>query len=102
MHSSLRYSHFKDIIAKMEKNEGGLLNFARSYKTFGLHRGKDSQGRTGVWYKEWAPGGILSFFIKKDYSSSYSIEHGTLRRIQWVEQRRQQNVQVFTDFLNYK
>lgn len=39
-------------LSKFEDNEGGFLNFARSYKKFGLNINESGD----LVYREWAPG----------------------------------------------
>lgn len=50
-----RYRRYLDARAKIESEEGSLLEFARGHERLGFTRGVH-EGRTGVWYREWAPG----------------------------------------------
>lgn len=59
-----RYSYVQYLLGKMDQTEGGLVNFAHSYKRYGLHHGVGPDNKTpGVWYREWAPGGFFSSFL---------------------------------------
>ncbi len=46
-----RINMFKDWLQKFDKNEKGIVEFAGSYKRFGLNRVPG-----GIQYREWAPG----------------------------------------------
>lgn len=50
-HLEYRYSHYKKIREAIDKYEGGLEAFSRGYEKLGFIRSK-----TGVTYREWAPG----------------------------------------------
>ena len=50
-----RWHVYKSIREAIDKNEGGLEKFSQGYKFYGLNRG-EKEGKTGTWYREWAPG----------------------------------------------
>jgi 1,4-alpha-glucan branching enzyme len=47
-----RYGCFKDLLSRIDSNEGSLEKFTRGYESFGIHRTSDN----GIYMKEWAPG----------------------------------------------
>lgn len=61
-HLISRYSAFKSALAVLEAQPGGLDGFSRGYELMGLTRGFESSinektsRRSGIWYREWAPG----------------------------------------------
>ncbi|KAI8112937.1 hypothetical protein M9434_004256 [Picochlorum sp. BPE23] len=54
-HFRYRWNIFKSIRHAIDTNEGGMETFTKGYNRFGLNRG-EHEGKTGVWYREWAPG----------------------------------------------
>ncbi|CAL5225794.1 g8569 [Coccomyxa viridis] len=54
-HFKYRWNVFKGIRQAIEDNEGGLDKFSQGYNFYGLNRG-EHEGKTGIWYREWAPG----------------------------------------------
>ena len=53
-----RYRWYKELLQRIDASEGGLENFAHSYKRYGLNRGVDpATGIPGTFYREWAPHG---------------------------------------------
>ncbi|KAL4441059.1 hypothetical protein ABPG77_010490 [Micractinium sp. CCAP 211/92] len=54
-HFKYRWHVFKSIRAAIDQNEGGMDKFTQGYKYYGLNRG-EHEGKTGIWYREWAPG----------------------------------------------
>lgn len=54
-HFRYRWGIFKNIRNAIDQNEGGLDKFSEGYKFFGFNRG-EHEGKTGLWYREWAPG----------------------------------------------
>lgn len=53
--------------------DGSLLNFARGHEYFGLHAG-ERDGRSGVWYREWAPA-AKSLFLIGDFNDWDRVAH---------------------------
>lgn len=54
-HFRYRWNVYKGMRHAIDQNEGGLAKFSEGYKVFGLNRGT-KEGKTGIWYREWAPG----------------------------------------------
>ena len=53
-----RFGWYKELLRRIDQSEGGLVNFAHSYKRYGLNRCVDpATGKTGTLYREWAPNG---------------------------------------------
>ena len=50
-----RYENYRSMLARIRRQEGSLEAFSRGHEYFGFNRGSD-RGRTGLWYREWAPG----------------------------------------------
>ena len=57
-----RYLRYQEARHRIAETEGSLSAFARGHEYLGLNRG-ESDGRTGVWYREWAPGAAALYFI---------------------------------------
>lgn len=61
-HLISRYSAFKSALAILEAQPGGLDGFSRGYERMGFTRGferapnGEDTRRSGIWYREWAPG----------------------------------------------
>lgn len=61
-HLISRYSAFKSALAVLEAQPGGLDGFSRGYERMGFTRGVEftpngeAPRRSGIWYREWAPG----------------------------------------------
>eukprot|EP00727_Mastigamoeba_balamuthi_P009999 m51a1_g5621 putative -alpha-glucan branching enzyme (725) ;mRNA; f:773370-775984 len=53
-----RFNRVRELVDLATSREGSLLNFARGFKEFGLHRAQDKDGHWGIKYREWAPGAI--------------------------------------------
>ncbi|MGC8624905.1 MAG: alpha-amylase family glycosyl hydrolase [Phycisphaerae bacterium] len=49
-----RWSHYRKMREGIEKAGGLLATVSQGHHYFGFNRGENS-GRTGVWYREWAP-----------------------------------------------
>lgn len=49
-----RHGHFLGKLSECERIFGSLQEAARGYEYFGFNRG-ESEGKPGVWYREWAP-----------------------------------------------
>lgn len=59
-----RYGWYKELLRRIDQSEGGLVNFAHSYKRYGLNRCVDpATGKPGTLYREWAPHGIIIIII---------------------------------------
>eukprot|EP00891_Asterochloris_glomerata_P008249 jgi/Astpho2/8249/Aster-01334 len=54
-HIKYRWNTYKSLRDRIDKDEGGLEKFTQGYKYYGLNRG-EHEGKTGIWYREWAPG----------------------------------------------
>ncbi len=54
-----RFNHYKSMLAKIDAVGGLLGPISQGHHYFGLNRG-ESEGKKGVWYREWAPGLIIS------------------------------------------
>jgi 1,4-alpha-glucan branching enzyme len=50
-----RHERYHELLERIVKSEGSLLEFARGHKYFGFNRG-EHEGQPGLWYREWAPG----------------------------------------------
>ena len=50
-----RYDNYRSALARIRRLEGSLDAFSRGHEHFGFNRGRRG-GRTGLWYREWAPG----------------------------------------------
>ncbi len=50
-----RFELYQAALKRIDEAEGSLLQFANGHHYFGLNRG-ERDGRTGVWFREWAPG----------------------------------------------
>ena len=50
-----RYAHYQQMLELIEKAGGLLGPVSQGHHYFGLNRGRHN-GKTGVWYREWAPG----------------------------------------------
>ena len=72
-----RYRRYLDARAKIESAEGSLLEFARGHERLGFTRGVH-EGRTGVWYREWAPG-AQSLSLTGDFNG-WSRDSHPMRR----------------------
>lgn len=57
-HLQYRWNQFQKTLRRIETNEGGLLNFAKSFTKLGLH-----QEGSQVVYREWAPFAEDAFMI---------------------------------------
>lgn len=59
-----RYGWYKELLRRIDQSEGGLVNFAHSYKRYGLNRCVDpATGKPGTLYREWAPHGITIIYL---------------------------------------
>ncbi|PNH05198.1 1,4-alpha-glucan-branching enzyme 2-1, chloroplastic/amyloplastic [Tetrabaena socialis] len=54
-HFKYRWNQFKSVRAQIDQNEGGFEKFSQGYKFYGFNRG-EQKGKTGIMYREWAPG----------------------------------------------
>eukprot|EP00195_Chlamydomonas_chlamydogama_P012705 CAMPEP_0202890322 /NCGR_PEP_ID=MMETSP1392-20130828/769_1 /ASSEMBLY_ACC=CAM_ASM_000868 /TAXON_ID=225041 /ORGANISM="Chlamydomonas chlamydogama, Strain SAG 11-48b" /LENGTH=858 /DNA_ID=CAMNT_0049573871 /DNA_START=126 /DNA_END=2702 /DNA_ORIENTATION=- len=54
-HFKYRWDVFRNIRNAIDQNEGGMDKFTQGYRHYGLNRGTH-EGKTGIWYREWAPG----------------------------------------------
>lgn len=60
---SFRYACFKDIEDSIEENGGGLDNFTKAYKYYGINIQPDNT----IICREWAPG-AKQLFLAGDFS----------------------------------
>ena len=47
---------------------------ATGYKLYGFNRGvgvAENEGKTGIWYREWAPGAKVGFFLSSRLVGTY-------------------------------
>lgn len=58
-----RYGCFKSLYDKINEYEGGLVEFCRSYKHFGIHVTENN----GILCREWAPG-AEAVFLRGDFN----------------------------------
>ncbi len=58
----LRYSRLRQKLQDIESVFDSLDAFSQGHRYFGFNRGK-SDGRPGLWYREWAPGAHGLFLI---------------------------------------
>ena len=58
-----RYTTFKELVTKIEANEGSLEQFTRGYEQFGIHRKEDNS----LCMTEWAPG-AAGVYLRGDFS----------------------------------
>lgn len=65
-----RYGCFKTLYDKINEYEGGLVEFCRSYKHFGIHVTKDN----GIRCLEWAPG-AEAVYLRGDFNSWKRISY---------------------------
>ena len=65
-----RYAHFRQVLRAIERDEGGLEKFARSYERFGIH----VRGDNSVYCLEWAPG-AKGLYLKGDFNNWDSVSH---------------------------
>ncbi|WIA23688.1 hypothetical protein OEZ85_000382 [Tetradesmus obliquus] len=54
-HFRYRWNILKNIRNAIDQNEGGMQKFSQGWKIYGFNRGENN-GRTGIWFREWAPG----------------------------------------------
>ena len=68
-----RFGWYKELLRRIDQSEGGLVNFAHSYKRYGLNRCVDpATGKTGTLYREWAPNGKHNYII---YNNIYLFNY---------------------------
>lgn len=59
-----RYGSFLQVLSDIEKNEGGLDQFTRSYERYGLHVDE----KNNIHMVEWAPG-AKNVYLRGDFSN---------------------------------
>lgn len=65
-----RYGAFKNIVAKIDKDEGGLAKFTGSYKEMGMHVLADNSMKC----LEWAPG-AEAVYLRGDFNDWNQTSH---------------------------
>ena len=50
-----RFAHYQRFKAEIEQTGGVLGEISQGHRYFGFNRG-EHEGKTGTWYREWAPG----------------------------------------------
>jgi len=50
-----RFAHYRHFKTEIEKTGGVLGEISQGHRYFGFNHGQH-EGKTGVWYREWAPG----------------------------------------------
>ena len=65
-----RYRNLNNIVHAITEREGGLQNFARSYKTYGIHVQTDNSIRC----LEWAPG-AEALYLRGDFNDWNQTSH---------------------------
>ncbi|CAG9466592.1 unnamed protein product [Pedinophyceae sp. YPF-701] len=82
-HFRYRWDVYKGVRHGIEANEGGFEKFSRAYEFYGLNRGTH-EGKTGLWYREWAPGakavaliGEFNNWEPRDTDWAFKNEFGT-------------------------
>ncbi|KAH3757607.1 glycoside hydrolase family 13 protein [Pelomyxa schiedti] len=75
-----RYSHYAWMKSRIAETESSLLDFARSYKTLGFHRGV-SNGVRGVHYTEYAPA-ATNMRLVGDFNGWNPNTH-YMRKVEW-------------------
>jgi 1,4-alpha-glucan branching enzyme len=77
-HFKYRWNVYRNLRQAIEENEGGLDKFSQGYKYFGLNRG-EHDGKTGIWYREWAPGARALALVGEFNSWDPQPEHWAAR-----------------------
>ncbi len=71
-----RYAHYRQMLELIEKAGGLLGPVSQGHHYFGLNRGRHNE-KTGVWYREWAPG-AQELYLTGDFNewnrSSHPLE----------------------------
>lgn len=65
-----RYGCFKSLYYKINEYEGGLVEFCKSYKHFGIHVTENN----GIHCREWAPG-AEAVFLRGDFNDWKMVTH---------------------------
>ncbi|HVX87014.1 MAG TPA: alpha-amylase family glycosyl hydrolase [Phycisphaerae bacterium] len=79
-HLRNRYLHYKHFRAVLEQHGGVSGEMTTGHKYFGLNRG-ERDGKTGVWYREWAPA-AKGMALIGDFNG-WNRESHKLERDQW-------------------
>eukprot|EP00879_Flechtneria_rotunda_P003913 GHRR01004153.1.p1 GENE.GHRR01004153.1~~GHRR01004153.1.p1 ORF type:complete len:475 (+),score=109.12 GHRR01004153.1:81-1505(+) len=81
-HFRYRWNILRNIRNAIDQNEGGLEKFSQGWKYYGFNRG-ECKGKTGQWYREWAPGakalalvGEFNNWEPKDDHWAFKNEYG--------------------------
>ncbi|MFH1416960.1 MAG: alpha amylase C-terminal domain-containing protein [Planctomycetota bacterium] len=62
-----RYCHYETALRHIVETEGSLEAFSNGHRYYGLNRG-ESDGKPGVWYREWAPAAD-ALFLAGDFNN---------------------------------
>lgn len=77
-HFRYRWSTYRNLRGAIDSNEGGLDKFSQAYKYMGLNRGTH-EGKTGIWYREWAPSAKALALVGEFNSWTPKDEHWAFR-----------------------
>ncbi len=72
-----RYARYQAALKRLVAAFGSLDNLSRGHEYFGLNRGQH-EGRSGVWYREWAPG-AQALFLVGDFNDWNEKSHPLVR-----------------------
>lgn len=72
-HLRHRYRRYRKLRDRISEVEGSFEQFSRGYLSLGFNRG-ESDGRPGVWYREWAPA-AKALFLAGDFNNWSRLSH---------------------------